>query len=64
MYFFSEQNVAKELQQQQRREINAVLEQKTLPIFWESSEETPFLITDSIVFSVVGHAFQHYILLL
>ena len=47
--FYSEQNVAKELQQQQRREINAVLEQKTLPIFWESSEETPFLITDSIV---------------
>ena len=32
VYFFSEQNVAKELQQQQRREINAVLEQKTLPI--------------------------------
>ena len=31
--FFSEQNVAKELQQQQRREINAVLELKTLPIF-------------------------------
>ena len=30
--FRSEQNVAKELQQQQRREINAVLEQKTLPI--------------------------------
>ena len=31
--FRSEQNVAIELQQQQRREINAVLEQKTLPIF-------------------------------
>ena len=35
IHFFSEQtlaNVAEELQQQQR-EINAVLEQKTLPIF-------------------------------